>query len=69
MSARLTSLLRKFTCAGFGSRYVGETNRHFYTRVIEHLFVDKSSNSLSGVESSTRTSKENETQRSTPQVK
>ena len=31
----------KFTCAGFGARYVGETNRHFYTRVNEHLFRDK----------------------------
>ena len=28
----------KFTCAG-----CGETNRHFYTRVKEHLFQDKNS--------------------------
>ena len=33
----------KFTCAGCGARYVGETNRHFYTRVNEHLFRDKNS--------------------------
>ena len=31
----------KFTCAGCGARYVGETNRHFYTRVNEHLFRAK----------------------------
>ena len=33
----------KFTCAGCGARYVAETNRHFYTRVDEHLFRDKNS--------------------------
>ena len=30
------------TCASSGVRYIGETNRHFNTRVNEHLFRDKS---------------------------
>ena len=34
-------VVHKFTCAGCGARYVGETNRHFYTREIEHPFRDK----------------------------
>ena len=28
----------QFTCASCGARYIGETNRHFHTRVNEHLF-------------------------------
>ena len=28
----------QFTCASCGARYIGETNRHFNTRVNEHLF-------------------------------
>ena len=31
------------TCASSGVRYIGETNRHFNTRVNEHLFRDKNS--------------------------
>jgi len=33
----------QFTCASCGARYFGETNRHFRTRVNEHLFRDKNS--------------------------
>ena len=33
----------KFTCAGCGARYVGETNRRFYTHVNERLFRDENS--------------------------
>ena len=34
----------QFTCASCGARYIGETNRHFNTRVTdEHLFRDKNS--------------------------
>ena len=33
----------QFTCASCGVRYIGETNRHFNTRVNEHLFRDKNS--------------------------
>ena len=33
----------QFTCASCGARYTGETNRHFNTRVNEHLFRDKNS--------------------------
>ena len=36
-------VIYKFTCAGCGARYVGETNRHFYTRVNEHISQDKNS--------------------------
>ena len=31
----------QFTCASCGARYIGETSRHFHTRVNEHLFRDK----------------------------
>ena len=33
----------QFTCASCAARYIGETNRHFNTRVNEHLFHDKNS--------------------------
>ena len=33
----------KFSCAGCGACYVGETARHFSTRVQEHLFSDRNS--------------------------
>ena len=33
----------QFTCASCGVRYIGETNRHFNTRVNEYLFRDKNS--------------------------
>ena len=33
----------QFTCASCTVRYIGETNRHFNTRINEHLFRDKHS--------------------------
>ena len=33
----------QLTCAGCNSRYIGETSRHFATRVKEHLSTDKDS--------------------------
>ena len=33
----------QLTCASCGARYIGETNKHFNTRVNEHLFRDKNS--------------------------
>ena len=33
----------KFSCAGFNACYVGETTRHFVTRVREHLATDRAS--------------------------
>ena len=33
----------KFSCAGCGACYVGETNRHLATRVREHFTSDKNS--------------------------
>ena len=33
----------QFTCANFGARHIGETNRHFNTRINEYLFRDKNS--------------------------
>ena len=33
----------KFACAGCNACHVGETTRHFSTRVREHLFSDKTS--------------------------
>ena len=33
----------QFTCTGCNSRYIGETSRHFATRVKEHLSTDKNS--------------------------
>ena len=33
----------KFSCVGCGACYVGETTRHFSTRVREHLFSDRNS--------------------------
>ena len=38
-----SSVVYKFTCAGCGSRYVGETSRHLSTRIKEHLASDKNS--------------------------
>ena len=37
------SVVYQFTCASCGARYIGETDRHFNTRVNEHLFRDKNS--------------------------
>ena len=39
----ITIVVYQFTCASCGARYIGETNRHFNTRVNEHLFRDKNS--------------------------
>ena len=33
----------KFACSGCNASYIGETNRHLFTRVKEHLYRDKSS--------------------------
>ena len=33
----------QFTCAGCNSRYIGETSRHFSTRIKEHTMSDKNS--------------------------
>ena len=33
----------QFTCVGCNSRSIGETSRHFATRVKEHLLTDKNS--------------------------
>ena len=38
-----SSVVYKFTCAGCGSRYIGETTRHLATRIREHLVSDKNS--------------------------
>ena len=35
----------KFTCAGCHACFVGETTRHFATRVHEHLHSDRNSHS------------------------
>jgi len=36
-------LVYKFACAGCNACCVGERTRHFFTRVREHLFIDKAS--------------------------
>jgi hypothetical protein len=36
----------KFTCAGCNSRYIGETSRHFTTRIKEHTITDKTSHNF-----------------------
>ena len=36
-------VIYKFTCACCNACYIGETGRHFFTRVLEHLYLDKSS--------------------------
>ena len=36
-------LVYKFTCASCSSRYIGETCRHFKTRIEEHIKKDKKS--------------------------
>ena len=33
----------QFSCAGCNSRYIGETSRHFSTRIKEHTESDKNS--------------------------
>ena len=44
----------KFTCAGCNACYVGETTRHFSTRVREHLAVDKPSHIFKHLQNSER---------------
>ena len=39
-----SSVVYKFSCAGCNACYVGETTRHFSTRVREHLATDRASN-------------------------
>ena len=36
-------VIYKFSCAGCNACYIGETNRHFATRIREHLASDKHS--------------------------
>ena len=36
-----SSVVYQFSCVSCGARCIGETNRHFNTRVNEHLFRDK----------------------------
>ena len=38
-----TRVIYKFSCAGCSACYIGETNRHFATRIREHLASDKNS--------------------------
>ena len=38
-----SSVVYKFSCAGCNACYVGETTRHFSTRVREHLAADRAS--------------------------
>ena len=42
----------KFSCASCNACYVGETSRHFSTRVREHLLSDRSSNVFKHLQSS-----------------
>ena len=37
-------LVYKFVCAKCNSCYIGETRRHFKTRIVEHVKKDKKSN-------------------------
>ena len=41
-----TRVVYKFSCASCNACYVGETSRHFSTRVRDHLLSDRSSNVL-----------------------
>ena len=45
-------VIYKFTCACCNACYVGETGRHFSTRVCEHLSSDKSSHIFKHLQSS-----------------
>ena len=38
-----TGVVEKFVCAGCNACYVGETTRHFSTRVREDMFSDRTS--------------------------
>ena len=43
---RRTCEVHKFLCAGCNACYVGETSRHLFTRLREHLVSDRTSHSL-----------------------
>ena len=45
-------MVSKFVCAGCNACYVGETCRHFSTRVREHLVSDKASHTFKRVKDS-----------------
>ena len=47
-------VIYKFTCACCNACHIGETSRHFFTRVREHLSSDKSSHIFKHVQSSER---------------
>ena len=47
-------VIYKFTCACCNACYIGETGRHFSTRVHEHLSSDKSSHIFKHLQSSER---------------
>ena len=46
-------LVYKFTCASCSSRYIGETCRHFKTRIEEHIKKDKKSHIFKHLHSTT----------------
>ena len=45
-SGLLSRVVYKFACAGCNACYVGETTRHFSSRVREHLVSDRASHIL-----------------------
>ena len=47
-----SSVIYKFNCAECNSTYIGETSRHFSTRVREHLYSDKNSHVYKHLKSS-----------------
>ena len=47
-----TRVVYKFSCASFNACYIGETSRHFATRVREHLSSDRSSHVFKHLQSS-----------------
>ena len=47
-----TRVVYKFSCASCNACYVGETSRHFSTRVREHILSDRSSNVFKQLQSS-----------------
>ena len=47
-----TRVVYKFSCVSCSACYVGETSRHFRTRVREHLFSDRSSHLFRRLQSS-----------------
>ena len=52
-----SNVVYKFNCAECNSAYVGETSRHLYTRVRDHLCTDKNSNILKHHKSSDKCKK------------